>query len=100
MSRSTTSKKDERIDLRVSKAWKALLVRAATLRQQSVSQFIAEAAFERANTLVREEEILKLSQRDAEQFLDALEQAKPTEVLLNDARAYREAIANGRIESR
>jgi uncharacterized protein (DUF1778 family) len=72
---------------------------AAKLHQQSVSQFIAEAAFERARELVREEEMLVLSRRDSERFLDALAHAKPTQALRDEAAAYREALASGRIQS-
>lgn len=65
--------KDTRVEFRSSPQEKDLLALAAQLSGINVSAFLREAALQAANTIIRQHEEIKLSQRDQELFLNALE---------------------------
>ncbi|MEP7011884.1 MAG: DUF1778 domain-containing protein [Acidobacteriota bacterium] len=68
-----TDQRDERIDLRVSAGLKSLLSRAASYRGMSLSSFLVSIAADRAKEVVAEHETLRLTARDWEAFLAALD---------------------------
>lgn len=70
---STTTQRDERIDLRLSADQKALLARAASYAGMSLSSFLVSSASKRAKELVAERETLTLTARDWRAFLAALD---------------------------
>lgn len=75
MPSTTTSPRDERIDLRISPDLKTLLARAASYCGMSLSGFLVAIAADRAKEVVAEHESLTLTPRDWEAFLAALDDA-------------------------
>lgn len=87
---STTTTRDDRIDLRISPDLKALLSRAASYSGMSLSGFLVSIAADRAKEVVAEHETLTLTPRDWEAFLAALDEAdRPRPRLAAAARRYR-----------
>ena len=70
---STTTTRDDRIDLRISPDLKALLSRAASYCGMSLSSFLVSIAADRAKEVVAEHETLTLTPRDWDAFLAALD---------------------------
>jgi uncharacterized protein (DUF1778 family) len=67
-----TTQKQERLEARVSPAMKALFQEAAALEGRSLTDFVVNSAAEAARRTIREKELLDLSQRDREVFVEAL----------------------------
>ena len=73
-----------RINLRTSPEAKALIERAAAIMGSTVSSFMLQNAYEAARRLVAQQEVLTLSDRDRDAFLNALENpAAPTQALID-----------------
>ena len=73
-----------RINLRTSPEAKALIERAAAIMGSTVSSFMLQNAYEAARRLVAEQEVLTLSDRDRDAFLNALENPpEPTQALID-----------------
>lgn len=73
---TSTTQRDERIDLRLSAELKALLARAASYSGMSLSSFLVSSASQRAKELVAERETLTLTARDWRAFLTGLDKAE------------------------
>lgn len=87
---SSTTTRDDRIDLRISPDLKALLSRAASYSGMSLSSFLVSIAADRAKEVVAEHETLTLTPREWEAFLTALDDAdRPRPRLAAAARRYR-----------
>jgi len=69
--------KDARLELRITRGHKTLLERAAALTGSTTSQFIAMHALAAANEVLVRERVIRLTQRDMEQFARALEGKAP-----------------------
>ncbi|MBI5481509.1 MAG: DUF1778 domain-containing protein [Deltaproteobacteria bacterium] len=67
-----TPRKAERLEARIPREQKAVLVRAAALHGQSLSHFVLASATEAAHRIIREREVLELSERDQVAFAHAL----------------------------
>jgi len=81
--------KDTRIEFRSSPHEKDLLALAAQMAGVNVSVFLRDAALEAANKIIRQHEEIKLSNKDRELFLNALENPKePTEQLRKAMKKY------------
>lgn len=72
-SKAREEAKMKRIDLRVTSQIKTTLANAAELTGLSLSAFLIETAYERARNLIKEEEILKLSDAERDKLLLLLE---------------------------
>jgi uncharacterized protein (DUF1778 family) len=70
--------KEERLQIRVGPADKALLERAAAASHLNVSAFVVQAAASRAEEILAERSSIRLSRKAALAFTDALE--RPAEV--------------------
>lgn len=82
--------KDTRIEFRSSPMEKDLLMLAAQLTGVNVSVFLRNAALEIANKIIRENETIKLSNRDRDLFLKLLEQSpEPTTELKKAVKEYK-----------
>jgi len=72
-----------RINLRTSPEAKALIERAAAIMGSTVSSFMLQNAYEAASRLIAQQEILTLSDRDRDAFLNALDDSpEPTQALI------------------
>ncbi|EHQ07860.1 MAG: DUF1778 domain-containing protein [Leptonema illini] len=75
--RETT--KQDRIELRVNQRQKALIEEAASLSGMSLSSYMLAKALKSARQEIQEAEIIRLSDRDRDLFLKALDTApKPS----------------------
>lgn len=82
---STT--KEDRLQIRVGPADKALLERAAAASHLNLSAFVVQAAASKAEEVLAERSSIRLSTRAAAAFTEALE--RPAEVNHRLARALR-----------
>lgn len=80
---STTIQKSERINMRISSKSLDQLRNAAELSQQDLSAFVLDAALAKARQVILEDQvILTLSEADAKQLLEAINQPpKPNSAL-------------------
>lgn len=84
------SRRDQRLDARVTAEDKSLVQRAAALSGRSTTSFVVSTLREAARRVIREHETMQLSERDRQAFVSALlEDAEPAEPLRRAARAYR-----------
>lgn len=83
--------KSERLELRISPDVKSEIETAAQLSRVSVSQFIADAAMQRAETVINEHNRIKLTEESWNAVMDALENPPaPNERLRRAAARSRE----------
>jgi uncharacterized protein (DUF1778 family) len=86
---ASPTRKDERLEARVSAETKALFQEAATLQGQSLTDFIVGSAVESARRVLREKELIELTQRDRIAFVESLlNPPLPNQRLQEAARRY------------
>jgi len=74
---------DDRIVSRIPRSNRIIIEKAAAVYGATVNQFIVQTALDRATEILQREELLKLSEKDARLFLDALDNPPtPNENLL------------------
>ena len=89
---ATANSKTERLEARIPRALKSILSRAATLQGRSLTDFVVGSATEAARRIIRESEVLELSERDQIAFAEALTKPpRATRALRQAARRYRGA---------
>jgi len=69
---SIAGRKTDRLEARIQSRQKAMLQRAASIRGQSLTDFVVASATDAARRVIRESEILELSERDQRGFAEAL----------------------------
>lgn len=82
----------ERFDFRLSDDQKEMISQAAALMGQSASAFALGILMRAAGKVVKEASVIKLSARDRDRFLAALDKAnaRPNAQLIEDAKRYRQ----------
>jgi len=79
---------NKRMSLRISPEEKAILLRAAVLKNKDLSEFVRQQSVDAAKAVIREEEHISLSHRDSLRVLDLLENPpKPNAKLISAAKA-------------
>lgn len=68
---------DDRVTARIPRANRLIIERAAAFYGATLNQFIVQSALDRATDILEREETLRLSERDALSFLNALENPPP-----------------------
>jgi len=68
---------DDRIVSRIPRSNRIIIEKAAAVYGATVNQFIVQTALDRATEILQREELLKLSEKDARLFLDALDNPPP-----------------------
>lgn len=87
------SKKNARLDIRISQEKKELIERAVALKDLSITDFVINCVEEEARNTVRDYESMELSQKDSQAFARALlEPPKPSPRLTEAAERYKEAL--------
>jgi uncharacterized protein (DUF1778 family) len=95
---SNTAVKEGRLSVRIPIDVKNSLLRAATLRGLTLSDFIVSNMISVAETVIQEHQVIKVSDRDYARLMEAIDNPpKPNRALLAAAKDYRKAIANGEI---
>jgi uncharacterized protein (DUF1778 family) len=82
--------KNERLDVRLPREFKAMVEQAASQLGQSVSAFVVATVTRRARKVLREQAVIALSERDRDRFLAALddEGMEPSPALLRAAERH------------
>lgn len=84
--------KPERLEARVTREQKKLIERAAELEGRSITDFLIASAQSAAKQVIQEHEVLRLTAKDREVFVQALlNPAQPTAKLRQAVRRYKEA---------
>ena len=84
---------NERMNLRIRRDQKAMLLRAAALRNTDLTDFVLQNALREAEAVIQEAEHLKLSERDSLRVLDLLENPPaPNAKLLAAAKAQPQSV--------
>jgi uncharacterized protein (DUF1778 family) len=90
MSSTRAAGKSKRIEARVTDHEKELVERAAAIAGRSITDFVVSSALEKAAETIRSHQIMTLSARDSEAFVNAiLNPPAPTERQLAAVRRYR-----------
>jgi len=76
---------DDRITARIPHANRLIIERAAAVYGATLNQFIVQTALDRAGEILEREETLRLSARDSQTFLAALENPPEPSAKLIDA---------------
>ncbi|MDD5394655.1 MAG: DUF1778 domain-containing protein [Thiothrix sp.] len=85
--------KNERITARISEEVKQLLAQAAELSGATLNQFLVQAALEKAQRMIEQENIIRLSRRNTEWFFNLLENPpKPNAKLLQAVAAHKQGL--------
>lgn len=94
---STTPQSDARINVRLPSDLKSTIEEAAAVLGQTVSEFTVSTAVREARNVIQDAQITRLSNRDRDAFLDALEatHAKPNSALKAAARRYNKRQGKG-----
>lgn len=86
----------ERLEARVTPEQKRLLERAAAIRGQTLSDFVVGSASRAAEEAIRTHEVIVLSERDAQAFMEALLNPRPAGPRLRQAAEhYRSVFGKG-----
>jgi uncharacterized protein (DUF1778 family) len=88
-SRYKSGERAERLEARISSEQKGLLQRAASLQGRTLTEFVIESAREKAESVIREQELITLTARDRKIFVNALLAVPvPSKELRNAAEHY------------
>ncbi len=83
----------ERLEARISNEKKSFLKHAADLVGRSLTDFVVNSAYEAATRVIKEHEQIKLSMRDSDTFIKALQNAPaPSKALIAAAKKYKKDI--------
>lgn len=89
----TVIAKNERITARISEDVKQLLAQAAELSGATLNQFLVQAALEKAQRMIEQENIVRLSRRNAAWFFNLLENPpEPNAKLLQAVASHQQGL--------
>lgn len=89
------ARKQERLEARISPEQKQVLVRAAELAGQTLTEFVISHAVDAARRVVRENDVFEWTARDQRAFAEALTQPPaPARALVEGARWYAEQVGD------
>ncbi|MBZ0256511.1 DUF1778 domain-containing protein [bacterium] len=77
--------KEQRLEARITDAQKELFQRAAAIQGLSLTDFMITSLTERASQLVKDHDVMVLSQKDQKTFVDALLNPPPPNQKLRKA---------------
>ncbi len=89
------SKETQRVAARVPAHVYNILVQAAELRGATINQFMVQSALEKAQTVIENERLIKMTTYSAKAFFDAVENPPaPNEKLKGAMKAYKDSFDN------
>ncbi len=77
--------KNERITARVTEQVKETLSSAAEIMGATLNQFLIQAALEKAENIIEKDKIIRLSNKDAQVFFNALDNPPEPNIKLKNA---------------
>ncbi|MBF0621293.1 MAG: DUF1778 domain-containing protein [Magnetococcales bacterium] len=81
----------QRIDLRLKPEAKQIISEAADAMGVSISNFVTSCVLEKARRVIQERDVIRLSSRDHDAFMEAINNpAPPNEKLIKAVKNYRE----------
>jgi uncharacterized protein (DUF1778 family) len=84
-------RKDARLEARVTAEQKQLMERAAGLRGQNLTEFMVAVLADAATQIVKDSELIELTDRDRRAFAEALlNSTPPSDLVCADAQWYRQ----------
>ena len=90
MTTNTEGRKRERIEARVSSDIKDAITRAAELQGVSVSDFVVQSAYQSAQAVIESQQAIRLSMRDSQKLIEALDNpSPPSQQLIRAAERHR-----------
>ncbi len=91
MEKENDASKSARFEARLTEDQKAVFLRAAALGgHRSLTEFVIQSAQEKADAIIRDHDILSLSEKDKRVFVDALlNPPRPNEKLKQAAKRYK-----------
>ena len=93
MGTSATAKRTERLDARVTKEEKRVIETAAALRGISITDLMRTSITDAATRIIRENEILTLSERERQSFVQALmNPPRPNKAAMAAVERYRREV--------
>jgi uncharacterized protein (DUF1778 family)/predicted GNAT family N-acyltransferase len=91
--RKYRSRKEERLEARITPAQKRLIERAAALRGTSVTEFVVASAQEAATSTIKDFDVLRLRDQAREVFINAvLNPPAPNDAARAAAERYRKNV--------
>lgn len=92
---STAAKNDARLNVRLPSDLKQTIEQAAAVLGQSITDFTISTVVREARSVIQDAQVTRLSNRDRDAFLAALESAdaKPNSALKTAARHYKKRAA-------
>ena len=89
------SKENQRVSARVPTHVYDTLTHAADLMGATINQFLVQSAIEKAQTVIENERLIKMTTRSANAFFDIIENPPtPNEKLMDAMRAYKGSFDN------
>ena len=88
------SRKTERLEARIPKHQKTVLLRAAAIQGQTLTDFVLTSATDTDRRIIRENEVLELSERDQVAFAEML--LSPPKAVVRLSRAARGYVDDAR----
>lgn len=86
--------KNERVTARISEDVKQILTHAAELSGATLNQFLVQAALEKAQRMIEQESIIRLSRQDSEWFFKLLDNPpKPNAKLQQAVAAHKQGLS-------
>ncbi len=92
---TATAKSESRINVRLSRELKQTIEEAAAALGQTISEFTISTVIREARQVLQDSQITRLTNRDRDAFLAALESidAKPNDAMKSAARRYKRRTA-------
>ena len=95
LSQPEKPKKTARLEVRVTEEYKKNIETAAYLRGQNMTEYVLDVLAEAANKTIRQHQILELTKKDIDSFVEALlKPSVPTEQAISDTQWYKQTINN------
>ena len=93
LSKPNKPKKTARLEIRVTEEYKQNIETAAYLQGQNMTEYVLDVLAKASDRTIRQHQILKLSKRDSEHFVDALlNPSFPSQQAIDDAEWYKKTI--------
>ena len=93
LSKPDKPKKTARLEIRVTEEYKQNIETAAYLQGQNMTEYVLDVLAKASNQTIRQHQILELSKKDTEHFVDALlNSPPPSEQAIADAEWYKKTL--------
>ena len=95
LSKPDKPKKTARLEIRVTEKYKQNIETAAYLQGQNMTEYVLDVLAKASNQTIQQHQILELSKKDTEHFVDALlSSPPPSQQAIADAKWYKKTIDN------